>query len=237
MFKVNEFLGEINKRGFARNNAFTVDLRLPEKLNTTDIARSLRLRADTTDLPGKVIQTSDYRTDYGPQRKIGFMVGYLDINISFILSENMQEKAILEEWQSSVVSGGSSNFEVGYYHNYATDITLSMYSVANDTDPVFSMTLFEAYPVTVNPVGLSWEQNEAAKISAQFAYRHHNMTVLGQVLEGEAQTSIFTRLNQLGIGGGLGTIGGILLGDNARLATAVFAGTTVIGRVRDIFNI
>ena len=236
MFNVNEFLSEINKGGIAKNNAFTVDLRLPAGLNDTGIARSMRLRADTTDLPGKVIQTADYRTDYGPQRKIGYMVGYLDINITFILSENFKEKALLEVWQNAVVAGDGTKFDVGYYKDYATDVKISMYGVADKDNPVFSMTLFEAYPVTVNPIGLSWDQDEAAKVTAQFAYRYHNMEVLGQPLDDESQTSIFTRLNQLGIGGGLSTISGILLGDNAKLATVIFAGTTVAGRVSDIFQ-
>lgn len=197
-FNVDSFLGEINSHGVARNKNFRVTIDGPIKTNSHVTPRSMSMRCDSIDIPGRTAMTVDYTTDWGAMRKIPYRGLYIDVTCSIILSENLAEKIYMEEWQDLMMGSHRktddlNDFHTGYFKDYVGTVTIDQFAetAANpsqppksgpDLDPgiglssdiVYSVELREAYPIVINPIGGSWAGGDIHKMSVMFAYRYFN---------------------------------------------------------------
>ena len=86
--------------------------------------RSLQLRAESVQLPGRNISTSDDPNVYGPMRTVADGVSFAeDINITFQCGSELQERKFFEKWQETIYDKESWNMR--YYWDYVG--TLSIY--------------------------------------------------------------------------------------------------------------
>ena len=69
-FKPDELLATLNKQGVAKASHFEVQIDNPAAFVAED--RAIMFRADTAELPGRTISTSEFRATTGPISKIEY---------------------------------------------------------------------------------------------------------------------------------------------------------------------
>lgn len=174
--KLSEFLVEIQSNGIAWANRFYVNF-TPPALIIDDIKNSglkqasldprlLTMRCDMAELPGYSFLTSDTRS-MGPIYRTPNQISYPDLNLSFIMSADFAEKYFFDYWASSIKD--SSNL-YSYYGDIITDIDLVMVSVTNT--PVYGAQFTECWPISVNPMQVSWQDQDYLRLGVTFAYKH-----------------------------------------------------------------
>ena len=184
-FDISTFRGNLigrDSRDVARQSKYELIISLPSKIkvnNTTSGAavNGLRFRLDGAELPGRSIQTTNYKPHgYGLTSKIGYDVIYPDLNVSMICGKDLGEKALFQAWQSIIVGNHTRNegllnqMSVGYYSDYTSTIGILQYDESGEI--AYRMSLLEAYPVILNSMPLSWASDDLHRLNVQFAYKY-----------------------------------------------------------------
>lgn len=205
-------------------------------------ARSMSFRISSFDAPGRTIVDAPSR-DYGPQRRVGTSATYGDVTLSIIVSPDLRERQYFIKWQDLIVGNHRNKdldsdarkkqFNIGYYNNYVSDGIKLKYYAPNSNVPTYEMQLIEAYPIMIGNIPFAWGSDDVIQMQVTLAYRYYLEEYKVMDFQPERRsTGILERLNQLGIGGGLGTLGGIAAGKlGSRVATAAFAGAAIAGRI------
>jgi hypothetical protein len=191
----------------SRSSKFDVSIPIPlTLLPYFNSAKSLNQRCEVASLPGRTFATTDQKT-YGPIEKHPYLTTYNDIDLTFIVDDDMSQKIFFDGWLDYV--NPMYNYDFHYKGDYATVITINQYDVNNQLS--YSVNLYDAYPVSVNQLDLDWSAEGYHKLVVSFAYTYwENNTV--QALE--------MQLVEAGISSVASMVGG--LGGNALggLATA-----------------
>ena len=145
----------------------------------SDISKTLSLRCERAELPGRTIATSD-DTSIGTSLKLPYDMTYNDIQLSIICASDMKERAFFESWMRYVVK---LNGTVAYYSDYAKGNTLS---VSQLDDAGVAKLLYECrdiYPIAITPMNATWEENNT--------YQRFGVTLCYRFYDGDAGTKLF----------------------------------------------
>jgi hypothetical protein len=190
----------------ARNNRFDVEIPIPLTLIPyVKSARNLTYRCETANLPGRSLATMEQKT-YGPVEKHPYLSTYNDIDLTFIVDGDMQEKILFDAWLNYI--NPTYNYNMRYKENYATTLTINQYDVSNEK--TYSVSLFDAYPVSINQLDLDWNGEGYHKLTVTFAYTYwKNLT-----LQALAMDLLDAGLDNVvsGLGGLGGSVNGIASG-------------------------
>ena len=149
-------------------------------ISDSDVNTRFRCRCEATELPGRTIATADDTSSYGPSLKLAYDHTYSDHTLQIIASEDMYERKIFEVWMDNVVNGpdlyGQNRSKSGlvrYYDDYAAG-QVRIYQVNESGVQLARYDLFNAYPISLSPMNLSWEeQNTYQRFSIIMTYRYH----------------------------------------------------------------
>jgi len=176
---INNFLASFTT-DIARPSKFDVTIPIPLSLATyITSARNLTFRCESAQLPGRTFETAIKKIGSAPVEKFPYHTNYQEATLTFILSDDMNEKIFFDAWMELINPSGNYNFQ--YKANYAVDITINQYDVKNNL--TYAGVLQEAFPIDVNQLDLDWGTDSYHKLSVVFAYRQwSNDTVsnLGQ---------------------------------------------------------
>lgn len=144
-----------------------------------NINNTFRFRCEATELPGRTVSTSDDQA-YGPTTKYAYETSYADITMQIMCSEDMRERMMFEIWieniinQTNLTAGNSSLAGLSkYYDNYASG-SVRIYQVSDSKKQLARYTLYNAYPIQISPMNLTWEeQNTYQRFSITMTYRYH----------------------------------------------------------------
>jgi len=152
----------------AKPSKFDVKISLPGKLSTLLSTETLSYRCEMATLPGRTMETSDLRI-YGPSEKMPHRTSYVDITMTFIVTDAMVERQAFDAWLDLI--NPTANWNIEYKSNYVSDIIITQYDLVGDVS--YAVKLYEAYPLVVNQLDLDWS-NEALyhKLSVVFTYRY-----------------------------------------------------------------
>lgn len=172
MFNISEFRANLDKNGIYKTSNFEVII----NQGTLD-TRDLVYRCQSTDLPGRSMQTLDLKTA-GPIQKIVYESIFTDITLNFICSADLREKDFFEKWQDIMVGeyreasqNSPTMFDIGYFDNYIGTIKINTFDETGEKKN--SYTLIEAYPTSVGNVSLSWQNNsEIAILPVTFTFTY-----------------------------------------------------------------
>lgn len=177
-FNIQNMVSSLNTSGVASSSHFEVWI-----TNTDKNSRGMSYRADTANLPGRTIMTTEHKfSNYGPINKVPYGQVYGDSTISFILSEDLREKEFFEKWQNQMVGtgaydykhhkmDGSSNYNVKYFDDYASTVTIRQFGADGGLRTIH--ILQEAYPILMGDVSMAWGSSDPAKLTVTFAYRNY----------------------------------------------------------------
>lgn len=200
--------------GFAKPNRFLVDFVLPRGVNAesvdlgdgeqeilfeeevanstlngqmqvnTEIQRGLRAFCETVEMPGRNLNTTDFRT-YGPKREIVYGHSYSgEVTLTFYSDKFLRQRTFFEMWQRAAFDEGTNN--VHFYDEYVGAIRvyqLGAFAENNDRDRIsYGVHLYECFPKAINAMNYNQGSNdEIQKVSVTFAFRNWSNLTLGQV--------------------------------------------------------
>jgi hypothetical protein len=172
---LKDFLEDMKWNGVAWTNRFHARINIPaaikDVINTgtsgpNDIdEKGLMLRCDMAELPGTTYAVSEAR-HMGPSFKRPVTAAYSDLSLTFIMSTNMVEKYFFDYW-AYVIKDQSDLYS--YYNDIVTNIEVTLYTAQNG-QPVYGVKFLDAWPISINPIQLSWQDQDIMKLSVSFAY-------------------------------------------------------------------
>jgi hypothetical protein len=161
------------------------------------------MRCENAELPSRTFATADRKIGSNPVEKFPYQPTYNDVALTFIVGDNMNERIFFDTWQEFINPTYSFNFT--YKTDYVSNITINQYDVENDKS--YSVTLIDAYPVSVNQLDLDWSADGHHKLTVVFAYSYW-MNNSVQALGTSLLLSVISRITAaLGGIGSLGTFG------------------------------
>lgn len=216
-FSAQNILSSLNKSGAAHSGHFEVQITSNPKLGISSFERDMVFRAESAELPGRAMATADHRFDnYSPVQKVVVGQTYVDMSISFLLSEDLREKEYFERWQDGMTQTGAfeggnslvrdgitnsiSKHNVRYFHDYIGSITIRQYGSDGTLRSVH--TLQEAYPLQMGAVQMNWSDEGFARMTVVFHYKKYKAVFYNQ---NQAQKGISAGFS-LGPGGLSGSL-------------------------------
>ena len=113
---VNSFTTDI-----ARVNRFDVRLGVPSVLTQNGFyLLEMAYRCEAANLPGRTFGTVDQKFGSNPTQKYPMHASYEDITLSFIVSDDMQERTFFDIWMEFV--NPSKTFDFAYKNIYANKV-------------------------------------------------------------------------------------------------------------------
>ena len=169
-FDVSNFSSTIAKHGLASPNKFEVIFRaIPGARNGAADLLQLSLMCDQVSLAGRDVQAI-LDLQYGIRRQVVYNApSYTPLSLSFICTDLMSEKRILDEWNNRCVpvSGG---FNVAYYNDYIGEMDVYVLD-RSGKERTYHMHYHEVYPKTVTAVELNHgTTNATIRVTAEIQY-------------------------------------------------------------------
>jgi hypothetical protein len=154
----------------ARPKLFDVIMPPPNGLiNYRDTARNLTFRCESTQFPSRTFATTEQKFGTNPTEKHAYHTTYNDIEMTFIVSEDMSERKFFDAWLNLI--NPTSSFDFNYRDDYITDFYVYQYDGAI-SKTTYSIALIDAFPISVNQLDLDWSNDSYHKLSVTFAYRY-----------------------------------------------------------------
>ena len=181
-FNFENLVSKISEYGVARPNRFEEEVLFPAAVQSAFAGSSeaVSVKVKSLTMPGRNISTTTNDTIYGPTHEIAAGLTYADeINISFILSGDLNEKRRFDAWQNYIYS--PTSFNMNYYDDYIS--TINIYQLNENGDRVYGCQLREVFPKSVNPIEYNNDTTSAIlELQVGFAFREWvEMPISGQV--------------------------------------------------------
>ena len=180
---LNDILaGYRDDNGYAQPNKYEVMIFPPAKRgggNNTNMfsgmerqtdLRKLSLRAQSVNLPGRNLSTSNDTNIYGPEREIVEGVTYAEeISIDFQASSELTERVFFENWQRQAFN--ETTWNIGYYNDYVG--SMEIYILDKQNKKRYGIKLHDVFPKTIGANSLAYDANDTLMLtSVNFSFRH-----------------------------------------------------------------
>ena len=198
---IAEFKSSFSK-DLARTKRFDVNIPVPlSMIPYVNSAKNLTYRCESAHLPGRTFATSEQKT-YGPIEKYPYLTTYTDIDLTFIVDGDMNQRLLFDAWMNYINPQYNNNFR--YKGNYSTIITINQYDVTNTL--TYSVNLYDAYPISMNQMDLNWSDEGFHKLVVTFAYtywQNNSLQAIGMQLVDAGINKIVSALG--GLNGSIST--------------------------------
>ena len=136
---------------------------------TNESSRSVSLRCESVQLPGRNMTSSPDENIYGPVREIAEEVTYSgELSMTFQASSGLEERVFFEQWQQKCFNPETWN--VGYYNEYIGSADIYLLDVNNQRR--FGLKIHEMWPKTITGTDLSAAAaGDIIKNSVEFSFR------------------------------------------------------------------
>ena len=170
-FSVKDFSSKISSYGLASPNKFEVDFSNIPGQNNRGTREQLNLMCDQVSLAGRDVQAI-LDLQYGVRRQVVYNApAYTPLSLSFLCSEEMKEKTILDKWNNMCVSV-TGGFHVAYYNDYIGHLDVYVLD-RNAKKRTYHIHYHEVYPKTVTAVELNHgTTNAALRVTAEIQYAY-----------------------------------------------------------------
>ena len=170
VYDVGKFSSKIASSGLASPNKFEVVFtRIPITVKGVDATTQLNLMCDQCSLAGRDVQ-AQLDLQYGIRRQVVYNApAYTPLSLSFLCTDNMDEKRILDKWNDKCVSV-NGGFNVEYYNNYIGELDVFVLD-RSGKERTYHMHYHEVYPKTVTAVELNHgTTNATLRVTAEIQY-------------------------------------------------------------------
>jgi hypothetical protein len=145
---------------------------LQDRLFDLSISRYLALQCESTELPGKVLQTADVKI-YGPTFKVPYQAQFQDLALTFICTNNFYERKLFDKWLEAIMPMDTNNlrYPKGTDTRYLTNIKIIQYD--DYVQQIYAIDCLDAFPIGISSQPLSWSSNDFHRVTVVFAYQKH----------------------------------------------------------------
>jgi len=158
---LSSFKGEL-----AKNSLFEVFIYGgPFAIFGSKYPTEIKYRCENANLPGKTMATMEQKI-YGPIEKFPYLTTYNDIDLTFIVDSNMEQKYLFEDWMYHINPTDKYNFK--YKKQYSAEILIKQFQ--SDGKRSYAVNLSEAFPISMNQMDLDWSSEGYHKLTVTFAY-------------------------------------------------------------------
>jgi hypothetical protein len=180
---LNDILsGFHDNNGYAQPNRYEVLILPPAKLGggqqqnifagmeRQGDTRSISLRAQSVNLPGRNLATSNDTNIYGPEREVVEGVNYAEeISIEFQASSNLSERVFFENWQRNAFD--ETTWNIGYYKDYIGE--MQIFVLDKQDQRRYGIKLWDVFPKTIGPNALAYDANDQLMLTpVSFSFRY-----------------------------------------------------------------
>ena len=167
-FSVADFSSKISKVGLASPNKFEMWFHSIPSQGSNEMGQ-LNLMCDQATLAGRDVQAV-LDLQYGIRRQVVYNApAYTPLSLSFLCTDKMDEKRILDEWNNRCVSVGEG-FNVAYYNDYIGEMDVYVLD-RSGKERTYHMHYHEVYPKTVTAVELNHgTTNATIRVTAEIQY-------------------------------------------------------------------
>jgi len=157
--------------GISTKNKFSVMVTPPQAASLAN-APDIQILCHTVTLPGKSFSRTEDRI-YGVDVQKPYGITFEPVSLSFYNTNNFKARRFWEKWLEWIQPAGSRN--IRYYSEMIGQIQIYHYS-EDVKEPVpgeenYVMTLNEAYPMSIEEVELSWENQDVMDFQVQISYK------------------------------------------------------------------
>ena len=169
-FSVANFSSRIASSGLASPNKFEVIFSVIPGSKSGE-KEQLNLMCDQISLAGRDVQAV-LDLQYGIRRQVVYNApSYTPLSLSFICTDNMNEKRILDVWNNKCVDT-TGNFHVAYYNDYIGHLDVYVLD-RSGKKRTYHMHYHEVYPKTVTAVELNHgTTNASLRVTAEIQYAY-----------------------------------------------------------------
>ena len=146
--------------------------------------RDISMLCQTATIPGRQITTFE-ALDKDAARKIPY--GYMDmeVNCTFLLTEDYYMKTIFDNWMQVVFN--TDSYHPNYKDKFVTDVRIQQLNKKNR--PIYGVVLEKAYPVSISDIILDNSAGGASGFTITFAYNKWEQesgleSLIGQIGQG-----------------------------------------------------
>lgn len=165
MSTLNDFIAAVKTQGLARTNRFSVNIASP--IIDEDM-RTIQILCDSVSMPGISLNTTEQKV-FGEVREIPIQPVYEPVTFTFYVDTNLGVKNMFEKWMNLIRDPKTRAFN--YYSNYIVNAEIFVHRLDSDEEVVHKVTLYEAYPKSLNAVQLDYGSKEVMKYSVTMNYK------------------------------------------------------------------
>ena len=176
-FSVADFSSRIASNGLASPNKFEVIFKSIPGQGANDL-KQLNLMCDQCSLAGRDVQAV-LDLQYGIRRQVVYNApAYTPLSLSFLCTDKMDEKRILDQWNNRAVDV-TSGFHVAYYKDYIGELDIFVLD-RSGKNRTYHMHYHEVYPKTVTAVELNHgTTNATLRVTAELQYAFWTTNKIG----------------------------------------------------------
>ena len=132
--------------------------------------RDMYLLAESCTLPGRSFMTSDRRTGI-KTTKVAYGIDTSAVKFTFLLTNDYYIWKYFKSWMDFIVppSDDINELKLNYKNNYSTDIQIQQMA-SGDFIPSYSISLKNAYPISIDSVELSNTSSDYVRCTVSMAY-------------------------------------------------------------------
>ncbi len=168
-FSVGDFSSKISGYGLASPNKFEVNFKSIPGQGDRTTREQLSLMCDQVSLAGRDVQAV-LDLQYGVRRQVVYNApAYTPLSVSFLCTDDMTEKRILDVWNNKCVSV-TNGFQVAYYNDYIGELDVYVLD-RSGKHRTYHMHYHEVYPKTVTAVEMNHgTTNATLRVTAEIQY-------------------------------------------------------------------
>lgn len=154
--------------------------------NLVNDPRDITLLCRSVNMPGRQIQTLEFQSN---KKLIKIPNGIIndELNMSFLLTNDYYVKKMFENWMHNIFN--VEKYYVNYIDDFSVDVIVQQLD-KNDI-PVYGVKLKKAFPITMESVALSNDNDAAASVlNIGWAYENYES-------QGSLETGVSGLSNQL----------------------------------------
>lgn len=127
--RLDAFWSQMKAEGVSKNSHWDVQINLPRSLAGLafgGIDRTLKLRCEAGELPGRQLVSSDIKI-YGPVYRTPYQSVYTELNLTFIETADLQVRQFMEAWMNTIFHSETNIMQ--YQDAFQTSMTITQYHV------------------------------------------------------------------------------------------------------------
>lgn len=168
---INSYYG-----GLAKSCRFVVQIQpaaVHLQMGYGDFLRQFQYLCEAVEMPGRGFVSADVRY-YGPNQKLPVKTQYEDTTLTLLCRSESYERQFFDDWMEAINPTRSFNFRYrNEYECLVHIIQLAEYSTAENKTtpkPTYKITLFNAFPMLVNPQPMTWADDQFQRLAVTFTY-------------------------------------------------------------------